>query len=390
MTSTNNYLNLFLNDTPLLDVRAPVEFHKGHFPHSTNIPLLDDEQRHLVGTEYKEKGQDAAITLGWSLASDAIKQQRQQHWLEWMRTNPSGLLYCFRGGLRSRLSQQLIDGVGANIRFIDGGYKAMRRFLIDDLDKHCHDDPIVLVSGRTGSGKTRLLTQLPHFVDLEGLANHRGSAFGQTISPQPSQVLFESSVMIGFLKHRHNHFSKDTIESKRDNQKPLFIEDEGRLVGQVSLPLVLQDKMKTSPLILLQTDVNTRIDYALEDYVTDRLPEYIERYGDRGIDEFDHYLQGNLSRIKKRLGAEQYDRVSSLFSSSLQNLVKHDDCEGFREAIKILLTQYYDSMYDYQLSRREGKILAEGNHQELLQWSQHYSDQYGQKKNIENTIERVN
>ena len=366
---TDDYRQLFLKDVPLMDVRAPVEFEKGAFPGSHNIPLLDDEQRHVIGTRYKEQGQDAAIELGWQLATDEVKAQRRQDWLAHIQTNPTGYLYCFRGGLRSRLSQQLIRDAGVDYPLIKGGYKAMRRFLIDELDRNSETLPLMLVSGRTGSGKTLLIHDLmavtggTRAVDLEGLAKHRGSAFGRQLEPQPSQIDFENALSIAVMKYRAR-FSEDDVE------KPLFVEDEGKLIGRVSLPLNFKRAMQHAPLAILETPLEERIDIALADYVTDALPAYRQHFGDdEGAAKFREQILGNLDRIRKRLGGERHQRLRGELSEAIDALVDSGNAEGFRPAIELLLTQYYDPMYDYQQNQREGRAIFRGNREELLHWA---------------------
>ncbi len=168
---TDDYLNLFLNDVPLMDVRAPVEFAKGSFPSAENAPpLMNDEERHRVGICYKEKGQDKAIELGGhQLVSGDIKAQRIEAWKRFVARHPEGgYLFCFRGGgLRSRLTQQWIRDSGIDYPLVKGGYKALRRFLIDSLEAQIESGQFRILSGRTGTGKTRVLMQLPNPVDLE-------------------------------------------------------------------------------------------------------------------------------------------------------------------------------------------------------------------------------
>ena len=124
---------IFTDDLPLLDVRAEVEFAKGAFPNSVNIPLLDDEQRRLVGTCYKEEGPKAAFDLGVELITP-FKDQRIAAWKRFSEANPTGYLYCFRGGSRSQISQAGLKEAGVDYPLVDGGYKRMRQFLIDELE----------------------------------------------------------------------------------------------------------------------------------------------------------------------------------------------------------------------------------------------------------------
>lgn len=348
---------IFLNDTPLMDVRAPVEFDKGAFPQSVNRPLLDDEQRRLIGIRYREHGQDAAIALGLELATPEIRQQRMDSWLDFIQQHPEGYLYCFRGGLRSRTTQQWIAEAGVDYPLVTGGYKAMRRYLIDTLEANCATAPLVLVSGRTGTGKTRVLHQIQRQVDLEGLANHRGSAFGRRPGGQPSQINFENAVSVDLLKQMH--------------QRPaeLFIEDESRLVGRCYVPDCLQEAMKRAPMVVLESAIEEREQIALEDYVLDLWPEYQTAFGAEAAERFAAQILDNLSRIKKRLGGERYQYLHDLFADATDAFLASGDADGFREGIRYLLTEYYDPMYDYMLSKREGKILFRGEAEAVVEYA---------------------
>ena len=130
-----DFRHIFLNDVPMMDVRAPVEFGQGAFPGVVNHPLMNDDERQQVGTCYKQKGQDAAIALGHQLVSGATKQQRIEAWAGFAQAQPQGVLYCFRGGLRSQIVQQWLKSeAGISYPRVVGGYKAMRTFLIDTTE----------------------------------------------------------------------------------------------------------------------------------------------------------------------------------------------------------------------------------------------------------------
>ena len=366
--NTTDFRTLFIKDIPLLDVRAPVEFNKGAFPRSVNIPLLDDEQRHLIGTRYKEQGQDAAIALGWALATPTIKAQRIADWTEYTQQHPEGYLYCFRGGLRSNLSKQLIAEAGIDYPLVSGGYKAMRRFLIDELDTNSRalrkaSTPLVLISGRTGSGKTRVIQRISHSVDLEGFANHRGSAFGRQVQPQPAQIDFENALSIAVLKLRDAY-----------PQSALFTEDEGHMIGSVTLPLELQATMQQAPLAVLETPLEERIDIALEEYVSAARPEYIAVFGEElGSEKFRAQILGNLDRIRKRLGGDRHKQLHDEFSVALDELERSGNAEAFRPGIALLLSNYYDPMYDYQQTKRDGREIFRGDKDALVDWAQSFS-----------------
>jgi tRNA 2-selenouridine synthase len=355
-----SFKHLFLSHTPLMDVRAPVEFNKGAFPSSQNLPLLDDEQRTLIGTRYKQQGQDKAIELGYKLATPAIKQQRLDQWAQFHQEHPDGYLYCFRGGLRSKMTQQWLAEAGIDMPFIEGGYKALRTFLMDQQNQLLLSSPILLLSGRTATGKTHLLNSLSHSIDLEGLANHRGSSFGGFIEPQPSQINFENNITIQLIKQQANH------------APVIIMEDEGRLIGQLSLTPDMHSTMaKKYPLMVLHTPLEERIDIAMDDYIHQVFPLFIQAYGEQAQQQFSEKILNSLSRIQKRLGGELYKLLHQLFSLALSHV--HDSRHYFREPIHLLLTKYYDPMYDYQLAKRQGKILFEGNAWAIKEWVNDYS-----------------
>ena len=182
----SEFRQLFLTNHPLMDVRAPAEFVKGAFPQAINLPLMNDSERTKVGTCYKQQGQQAAIELGHALVNGNIKQQRIDAWCQHIQQQPNSFLYCFRGGLRSQLTQQWLQHAGINIPYVQGGYKAMRAFLIKTIDSAPEKNQILVISGSTGSGKTEFIHQRKDAIDLEGIANHRGSSFGSQITAQPS------------------------------------------------------------------------------------------------------------------------------------------------------------------------------------------------------------
>ena len=209
----DDYRQLFLSDTPLLDVRAPIEFVQGAFPTARNLPLIDDEERHAIGIRYAELGQEQAIELGHELVQGEIKDQRIRDWIAFTQQHPQGALYCFRGGMRSKISQQWIyDNTGVAYPRIQGGYKALRRYLLNELDSAAETLQALVIGGRTGVGKTRLLSRIEQQIDLEGIYRHRGSSFGNRVMPQPSQIDIENTLAIALLKHSNKNIHKLVFE----------------------------------------------------------------------------------------------------------------------------------------------------------------------------------
>ncbi len=351
---TSDYRSLFLHDTPLMDVRAPVEFARGSFPHTVNAPLMNDDERHRVGVCYRQSGQNEAIRLGHQLVQGDVKAARMEAWRRFVARNPNGYLFCFRGGLRSRLTQQWLHEAGIDYPLVKGGYKALRRFLINELDTQVARQDFVVVSGRTGTGKTRLLLELSKPIDLEGLANHRGSSFGRQLTPQPTQIDFENRLAIALLKSGH----ADT--------GPVFVEDESRLIGQCYVPDPLRQRMAEAPLMILERPMPERINIIREDYVIDMLAAYRQRDGDEaGWHNFCDYLLSALDRIRKRLGGDGHRELRHRLHQALDLQYRHNDLSGHDHWIEALLTNYYDPMYDYQLSQKASRVVARGDHKTL-------------------------
>ena len=153
---TQNYEQLFMRRIPMMDVRAPVEFEKGAFPMSGNCPILNDEQRHQIGTKYRQGGKVQAVALGHRLATPEIRATRIQSWTQFLTDHPNCVLYCHRGGMRSELTQQWLRDAGHDVVRVEGGYRALRGHLMDRLEQCAQTVPLWIVSGRTGIGKTEL------------------------------------------------------------------------------------------------------------------------------------------------------------------------------------------------------------------------------------------
>lgn len=357
----SGFTDLFLNDTPLMDVRAPVEFLEGAFPTSHNFPLMNNEERHAVGKRYKANGQDAAIALGEKLVSGDIKQARINAWHEFAITHTQGALYCFRGGLRSRTTQQWLSEAGVDVPLVEGGYKAMRRFLIDTLDHWVPKLPAVVVGGRTGTGKTRVLNACDRAIDLEGLANHRGSSFGAMLSGQPSNIDFENALAVAYLK-----LATDSSE------RSVVLEDEARMIGRVSLPQVLRNTLGSSPIALLDVPLEERVQNVLEDYVIDLSSDYQRRDGqDEGLKSFYAHHENAVQRVQKRLGGDNTKQALVLLEHAHRTMNDTGDDAGFRHYIAFLLQRYYDPMYDYQIANKQSRIQFQGNADDIVDWIAH-------------------
>ena len=346
---------ILLKDTPLLDVRAPIEFAQGAFPRASNFPLMDDQDREAIGICYKQSGQAAAIKLGEQRVNGDIKAQRIQAWTQFIETHPNAVLYCFRGGLRSKISQQWIyEATGKLIPRVEGGYKALRRFLLDSIEQSMQKITPIVLSGRTGSGKTRLLYELDAMIDLEGLANHRGSAFGRTTTPQPTPISFENHLAINLLKQLHQ------------GRNTLVFEDESHNIGSVALPIHFFKQLKQAQIVVLQTSDQQRIDISVQEYISDM--EQAWQQDGNGFEDFAEYLLSSLSRIKKRLGGERYQLMRQQMLKALQQHQQHADLSHYHLIIGQILQQYYDPMYDYQLSQKQDRVVFSGDKSAVLDY----------------------
>lgn len=354
---TCDYRQLFLADVPMMDVRAPVEFAKGAFPGVINRPLMDDQERQKVGTCYKQHGQQAAIELGNRLVSGALKAERIEAWVDFARNNPEGYIYCFRGGLRSLIAQQWLQSeAGITYPRVTGGYKALRNFLLDTVEKAAARPDFVLVGGMTGTGKTEVLARLEDSVDLEGLANHRGSSFGKRATPQPAQIDFENALAIRLLKMQAANVSQ------------FVLEDEARLVGRCSIPLPLFQGMQQYPLVWLEDSLEGRVERILKDYVVDLCDEFVTDQGDAGFSAFAERLQQSLVNISKRLGGEQYKRLALIMDQALAEQARSGAVDLHRDWIEALLTGYYDPMYVYQRESKASRIEFAGEQDAVVEF----------------------
>ncbi len=355
--TTPDFHRIVIEDIPLIDVRAPVEFSAGAFPTAVNLPLMNDEERHLVGICYKQKGQAAAIERGHGLVCGERKESRIAAWKKFIDEHPSALIYCFRGGLRSQLAQEWAEAaVGRDIQRLEGGYKAFRNYLIDHLESGwIKSEPLVL-GGRTGSGKTRLLHALGNVVDLEALTNHRGSSFGRFMDPQPTQINFENRLAWALIQHEaigHRH---------------MVVEDEGRHIGSRYIPRALANFFSGAEVILLELPLAERVQITFDEYVVAAQSNFITAFGDDGLFQWLENIRGSIQRIRKRLGGERLKRVNQLLQEAYEHQRLTGDSAAHKQWVELLLVEYYDPMYDYQLEQKRGKIVFQGGAEEVVEY----------------------
>ena len=326
-----------LRSATLLDVRAEAEYQQGALPNSINIPILNDGERAEVGTTYKQLGPDAATELGHKLVSGDVKSARIESWINFLQANPSAHLTCWRGGQRSTIAQTWLKQAGYEIPKVEGGYKTLRQKALQVLANAAHEDSSGrvwwVVAGKTGTAKTKLIHHLDNSIDLEGLANHRGSAFGAHVTPQPALATFENTLAREFLNH---------------SASVLILEDESRTIGRIGLPETWHARMKTAPLALVESSIEERVTHIRQEYVTEALLEQSP------AELADRYQQA-LDRIQRRLGGVRHQQLSTLLKEAFAQTRDHSDW------IEYLLSNYYDPMYEYQLTKKSPRIAFRGD-----------------------------
>lgn len=299
----------------IIDVRSPAEFEKGHIPGALNLPLFGDKDRARVGTVYKREGRESAVSLGLKIVGPQLHEFVTH--AKAMANDRPILLYCWRGGLRSASMAWLLRTASFDVTVLEGGYKAFRSEAHRMISQDGH---LLVLGGYTGSAKTDILNALrqrgAHVIDLEGLALHKGSAFGGlTGERQPSTEQF-----LNLLWEQWAKFPADAT---------IWIEDESRTIGSVWVPEALHERIRHGTVIVLKKDRKERADFLAQDY------------GDIDLD----VLKQGFQKIETRLGGQH-----------LKTALEALEQGNLAAAAEIALT-YYDKTYEYGLSKRNPQRL---------------------------------
>jgi tRNA 2-selenouridine synthase len=295
---------------PVIDVRSPLEFSNGHIPGAINIPLFNDEERARVGTKYKKEGRNPAILEGLKLTGPAMSEKLREG-----LKNASGgklLVHCWRGGMRSKAMAWLFSLGGIDTILLEGGYKAYRHHVLDSLSEKRKS---IILGGMTGSSKTHILKFLKEngqqVIDLEGIANHKGSAFGALgQEPQPTTEQFSNLLY---------------DEWKRlDSEKPVWLEDESRSIGSVFMPEHFFLNMQEEKTIVLMMAPEIRLPRLMKEYSV-YPPEL---------------LKASVMKISKRLGGD-----------NTRDALESIDNGDIAKAILISLN-YYDKAYQFSIKKK--------------------------------------
>jgi tRNA 2-selenouridine synthase len=309
---------LLLKDLyPVIDVRSEKEFNEGHIPGVFNVPILNDEERKIVGTTYKHNGRHPAVYKGLELTGPHLTDLLRKG----VSITKQGkvLVHCWRGGMRSEFYSFLLKFYGLEPLLLEGGYKSYRAYVHTCYDRKLN---IRVLGGRTGSGKTILLHELKKLgeqvIDLEGLAHHRGSSFGALgMTDAPTQEQFENELF--------------TVLQKIDPSRTVWIEDESRTIGDKVIPEGIWKQMKATSRVVVNRSFDERLDQIEKDY---------------GLFPVED-LKISMHRIGKRLGPQHVKRALELL----------DEGE-LRESFAIALG-YYDRAYEYNLKEHNSGPFTE-------------------------------
>lgn len=336
---------------PVLDVRSPAEFDHAHIPAANSFPLFSDEERKVVGTAYKQQSREVAIKIG--LVYFGIKMRRMVEDAEKLHfdgyhlpankkasgqplpVNPKTvLIHCWRGGMRSAAVAWLLGMYGFKVYTLNGGYKSFRQYVLKTFTRPLRFN---MIAGYTGTGKTKILQELAKYgeniIDLEGLANHKGSAFGGIGQPpQPSQEMFENLLAMELCKKgRHaagypiHPDSGEISDSQPTKTHIVWLEDESQRIGTVNIPPEMWNRMRRSKVYFFDIPAEARLDHLIEEY--------------GGLDK--EKVAHAILRIGKRLGGQE-----------TKTAIRHLLEDNVRDCFNILL-KYYDKCYLKGLQCRE-------------------------------------
>ena len=333
----------------IIDVRSPSEYALDHIPNSKNYPVLNDEEREKVGKLYKENPFKAR-RLGASIISANVSRHIQNGMMEY-GPDYEPLLYCWRGGMRSRSFTFILKSIGWKATVIHGGYRAFRKYIVTETEKIFQHETLNLqtLSGLTGVGKTRLLDTIKkqggQVLDLEGLANHKGSLLGATPkSTQPSQKRFETMLW-------------NTMQ-QFDLSKPIFTEAESNRIGSIHCPTALWNALKCSRIINIKLSITERIKILCEEYphfqnepekLKFLLSKLIPLRGKEIIEEWNQLIEnGEWDKFVKSVLEHHYDLCyrtpgsenSNYQKPSAEIIIPNASTKGFLDASKNILALF--------------------------------------------------
>ncbi len=298
---------------PVIDVRSPSEYKKGHIPGSYNLPLFSDDERAIVGTKYTKEGRFSSVVAGLGFVGSKLEQIVKD--VNEIAPSKKILVYCWRGGMRSESVSWLLNVAGLNTRTLIGGYKSYRQYL-----RNFFRTPLKLIvlGGMTGSGKTELLKELSlkneQVINLEEIANHKGSAFGAIgQNPQPTTEQFENLL---FEKIISFHL-----------ERRIWVEDESKSIGTIFIPDEIFSQISISPCVVIEIPYETRVNRLVKEY----------------SDCDSTLLISAIDRISKKIGHDN----ARLAKNALIN-------GNFQKVVELVLL-YYDKAYRFGVESKKNK-----------------------------------
>ncbi len=301
--------------TPIIDVRSPKEFENGHIPGAINLPLFEDDERSIVGILYKNQGRKEAIRKGLEIVGPKMTSMVDKALT--IANNGEVLVHCWRGGMRSSSVAWLFEASDFRVSILKGGYKNYRRY----IREHMLDNRELLVlGGLTGTGKTNIIRALGRagepVIDLEGLANHRGSAFGGVgLYTQPSTEHFENLL--------YEQMQKIPLNSC------VWIEDESRRIGEIFVPEYFHQELRTAKVVFVEVEDSERKSVLLDEYASQPPEE----------------LALAIEKLRKRVGGLMTQQaLDSVYYGNYERVIE-------------LLLPYYDKLYTYGLNKRIPKTV---------------------------------
>lgn len=295
----------------LVDVRSPQEFAEFHIPGSINIPLFSNEERAEVGTIYTQVGPKEAKKKGLDLFSVKLPAFIEQ----FQSLDKERVVYCSRGGMRSKTAATVVDLMGIKVSKLEGGIRSYRKWVMQQLENYAFTQPMYVLNGYTGSGKTILLRRLKKagypVLDLEKMANHRGSIFGQVGLEPHKQKTFDSLLVQDLIRYENSPF--------------LLMEGESKRIGKATLPVALHEKKEKSPQLFIHLPLEKRVEIILQEYCPEKhQAEIIEAF----------------NRIREHVHTPVAKEIAQLLAE-----------ENFSSAVALLLQYYYDPMYEKTLQQ---------------------------------------
>lgn len=353
------------NNCIFIDVRSPGEFKEGSIPNSVNIPILDNEERKIVGTTYKQHSKNEARRLGIEFVSPKLLKMFDEV-MDLKKLESYLVVYCARGGYRSTAFASIFSSIGLNLFKLADGYKGYRKYVLETLPKINEKVNYIVVHGNTGVGKTDVLMELKRLgydvLDLEGAANHRGSLLGSIgIGECNSQKNFEANIFeqLNFTKIEKSVWNEpidlsDYINDKKiiEGSRYVFVEAESKKIGKSVIPDYIFDKMKSGLHIFIDADLDYRAKSLKKDYVLN------ENWIEESAKAFE--------LLRKYLSSEKVNYLLDMLKES-----------NFEEVAKELMVNYYDPMYmnkanEYKyVAKFKSEVSAQRTAEEISEWMKH-------------------